>query len=423
MLSSASKTIWNQYIENKDWVLLAKDTERLAESGRSPEAKIYWVLAQLRQEHLPKKLLFTPLIEAYRLTEDQETRSLALRVAEEIAKSGTVSLTPDERQMLLALGEEVFNPAKVQQDSPPTQDTKSKFELLSKSQRGNSSVKEQENSSSNDCLAATPITEVPPNKSSGSRGLLLFILISFFCLLVATITYLAYPLVKGLIFSGRDLSSFSLFDRSVFISANQLLSSTPLSLDAAPHKITKTSELDDLYYYEIGTKKKISNVVAGEVPTAGESVVSKTRVTSNDSTRQSPKVVVDTTGPVEPPLPPKVHSDSHPDGSDPLFGNGSPREWPRGTPPSRGELNRGTPTPHNDADPIEVEKFSTPRAYIAIYRTSILSKPSPYGYVNAEIYKGDKVMCDARFGNWLRVRAKSGNVGFVAIQDVAPSNR
>jgi len=121
---------------------------------------------------------------------------------------------------------------------------------------------------------------------------------------------------------------------------------------------------------------------------------------------------VDTTGPVEPPEVLKARTypeePTEEDVSSILFGVPKPS-----FPAFRGDrLGAQVPKP--------VEQFSTPRTYVVRVKTRVVSRPSLSGVSVAELAAGDTVSGEGLVGDWLKIRSRNGQVGYILAQDVSP---
>ena len=64
-----------------------------------------------------------------------------------------------------------------------------------------------------------------------------------------------------------------------------------------------------------------------------------------------------------------------------------------------------------------VERFSSPKVFEVIARTHVVTEPAYTAEEVVILHVGHKVEAEGRHGPWLRLRSKSGRVGFVLAQD------
>lgn len=121
---------------------------------------------------------------------------------------------------------------------------------------------------------------------------------------------------------------------------------------------------------------------------------------------------IDTTGPIEPPEVLKARTfpeePTEEDVSAILFGAPKPR-----FPTSRtgGSVSQA---------PKPVEQFSSARNYSVRVKTRVVTRPSFSGVAVAELAAGDSVLGEGLVGDWLKIRSRNGQVGYILAQDAIP---
>ena len=136
----------------------------------------------------------------------------------------------------------------------------------------------------------------------------------------------------------------------------------------------------------------------------------KERVPSPVAPAVGVKAAVDTAGPLEPVdvLKARTQPEEPPeeDVGAILFGAPKPQF------PGRYGSGRGGVTPQ------PVERFTDVKNYTVLSRTRVMSRPSFTGIEMAELSVGDSVRAEGSVGDWLRIRSRNGQVGYILSQDV-----
>ena len=170
----------------------------------------------------------------------------------------------------------------------------------------------------------------------------------------------------------------------------------------AIERLTSLSQLDVIFYdFERG---------------GGRAALSRPGEPAQPTAGRGPKEVVNTRGPLEPK---EIHQALHaaqPEGGGAddvgtiLFGAPKPRfPTPRAPAPApRGE------TPQ----PLSVGRFDEPREFEVLVRTKVLTRPSFTGSPVAALETGDRVRAEGAIGDWLKIRSRNGQVGYILSQDV-----
>ena len=82
-----------------------------------------------------------------------------------------------------------------------------------------------------------------------------------------------------------------------------------------------------------------------------------------------------------------------------------------------GPLRRPLPI---DPDPVAIEEFNTAQNYVVEASTEVMAKPSFGSAPLDRIFEGDNIRAEAKVGNWLKLRSKQGRVGYVSLDYVRP---
>lgn len=172
----------------------------------------------------------------------------------------------------------------------------------------------------------------------------------------------------------------------------------PELLPPTIERLSSLSQLDAIFYdFDRGGERRAALTTregsAATVAPAGK--------------RGGPKEVVNTQGPVEP--------------ADVVRALSAPQAKPED---DVGSILFGVPKPRlpalerGEPSPLPVDRFSGEREYVVITNTRVLTRPSFTGSAVAELRSGDRVRADGLVGDWLKIRSRNGQVGYILSQDV-----
>lgn len=163
-------------------------------------------------------------------------------------------------------------------------------------------------------------------------------------------------------------------------------------------RVSGVSNLDALYYdIDSATNKRRPEVVQAAVSSTTNSATDG----QNVSEVKQAKAVVNTSTPVEGPEFQNLKDDaSENDGSrrDDLFADVAARTQ---------SAMQGMP----------VEKFDSDRLFLVLTKTNVMARPSFHTAALAELESGDKVLVESKVGQWLKLRSKHGQAGYILAQD------
>ncbi len=126
--------------------------------------------------------------------------------------------------------------------------------------------------------------------------------------------------------------------------------------------------------------------------------------------------VVDTNGPIEQNLPATDIEKRADDARAPLFDRTAlptPQSSPRGVMVDTGDAR---------VEALPVENYSGGRSFVIIARTRVVSRPTFRSATVATLQVDDVVLVEARVGDWLRLRSKRGEPGYIFAQDAIEKN-
>lgn len=162
-------------------------------------------------------------------------------------------------------------------------------------------------------------------------------------------------------------------------------------------RLTGLSQLDAIFYdIDGGGERRAALLREARAPTAAPT-----------PPRSGSKDIVDTQGPVEP--------------VDVVQALRAPRERPED---DVGEILFGAPKPRfpsaqrGEPKPLPVDRFTAEREFVVMTGTRVLTRPSLTGRAVAELRSGDRVRAEEMVGDWLKIRSRNGQVGYILSQDV-----
>ncbi len=377
------------------WGELSEICEREIElHGEGGEARLWWILSQNRMKSVPATILVAPLEQVARgLDPKSKLVGLASRTLIEVAQTLSAASQEDsaidllEREYRLkgdgvAYLKERLAVARALYVARPQfekvrPDLLSDFEQLCALEK-ELGVVNGESPQVSKAETTSPITNTPSaaqvsSENQGSRrpsgqrralyaaGFLVFLIGSYFL-------YESYG-------------------------AQELRASGPLALSVQEAEIRTPAVERILYFnslnavfYDLESRKG----QAEPDPNSGASSVSQVVV------QPTTKEKIDTTSPIEPPEPREVRQDPAPQQSyNPLFDK--------------------VPAAGANADYQEFQRAK--KFVIVAHETSVMAYPSLRTKVVDTLRKGDRVSAESRVGDWLKLRSKSGSVGYILAQD------
>ncbi|MFM1848950.1 MAG: hypothetical protein RL417_2424 [Pseudomonadota bacterium] len=174
----------------------------------------------------------------------------------------------------------------------------------------------------------------------------------------------------------------------------------PVLAGPAIERTTSLSQLDAIFYdFDRGGGGRAALGRPSGVPPAS-------------SLRAGPKEVVNTQGPPEP--------------KDVYQATQSPRDGAGGE-DDVGSILFGSPKPRlpgargGEPQPMGVERFNEQREYEVVASTKVLTRPSFTGSAVARLAAGDRVKAEGAVGDWLKIRSRNGQIGYILSQDVKPA--
>jgi len=163
---------------------------------------------------------------------------------------------------------------------------------------------------------------------------------------------------------------------------------------------SRLSNLDAIFYDINSAEQNPGSTQRGSYPaqsSASESVASASVPVSQTRTVQAQeREVVNTQGPLEP---------------------ASVRDIRRRASSDNQSLRVDAVERGSAAFGHEVENLPANTHYRIARTTPIMTTPSLFAGSIAELNRGDTVLVEARIGNWLRLRSKSGEAGYIHIED------
>jgi len=165
----------------------------------------------------------------------------------------------------------------------------------------------------------------------------------------------------------------------------------------AIERLSSLSQLDAIFYdFDRGGERRAALTREGAAPAVAPV-----------AQRTGPKEVVNTAGPVEP--------------ADVVEALRAPSTKPED---DVGSILFGAPKPRfpgadrGEPRPLPVDRFGAERDYVVITSTRVLTRPSFTGSAVAELRSGDRVRAEGLVGDWLKIRSRNGQVGYILSQDV-----
>jgi len=453
--AAAPSSKYESFLSHQDWSGLSKFAERKLESnGDDAEARLWWIRAQARLREVPLGMLQAPLeaVCSGSLSTTSEERALTLTTLHEIGHAmieegdprGAVPLllrafeaeniiTPD---LVTSLRHEIDFLDTVK-DYANEETNKKKVEtyrkiLSDKATLEGASPHQVAEVSNFEPKYLPPLPHGGIKSGSSTSALVIGILV-LLCGAFAVSTLLSRES------DSPEISGPENLPRVV------ARATVPQTILPVGERATKFNELDALYHeIETADADRKKEQPAPFPPDAARKITNEYR---EEKASPSKKEVIDTEGPVEERGHSRDRDDSRRDndsrddriyddmgrgskddgglfpnrrGGGNIFsdrsqeyGLGVPRSQ-KSTTPSRGmDVDEGAPPP------LPVDKFDVPREFRVIARTGVMERPSFRGSPKTNLERGDKVLATSRIGDWLKIRSKRGELGYIFVQDTS----
>ena len=178
----------------------------------------------------------------------------------------------------------------------------------------------------------------------------------------------------------------------------------------ALEKVDKLSHLDTLYYELQGEVARGAKVSPSTLPVTTTTPPIPAVIVHSDNQK---KEAVNTSTPVEDRPPPAEKSEEKSTTSDADWG------MSRKESVFNGRTMRPTPSALDSVKGEQfIERYRGGKEFRVLARTRVMESPSFRAVSVTTLLPGDLVLVVQRLGDWLEIRSKRGNAGFVLAQDV-----